>query len=390
LRFSPGEMERRRELARGLMASRELGALLVFGTSGVSRHDQANVLWLSGHMDLHHAYLVVPFDGEAALYVGIGNHVPNAREVADVPVVEWGGRDPAATVVERLRSLGLARGRLGLVGVNARFGIGMPWQHHATLRSSLPDVELVDVTAEYTALRLVKSEEEVARLRAAAAVTDAGMRALVEAAQPGVSEGDLVGAVEAGFRGAGGVPHISFLRSMAMDEPNGCLPAQNPSDRRLRAGDVIITELSGSVGGYSGQIHRAVFVESEPTEPWRRMLDAARAAYDGVLGALRPGASEASAIAAAEPIRTAGYGIHDSLLHGFGVDLLPPLIDRGKFAAGGGDERPVFEAGMAVVVQPNPITPDERMGVQLGALTMIGEGGAESLHEIPLEAIVAA
>jgi Xaa-Pro aminopeptidase len=153
---------------------------------------------------------------------------------------------------------------------------------------------------------------------------------------------------------------------------------------------VVIPELRGSVGGYSGQIHRAVFVDGEPSAPWRRMLDAARAAYDGVVGALRPGASERDAIAAAEPIRAAGYGIHDSLLHGFGVDLLPPLIDRRTFATGGGDERPAFAAGMAVVVQPNPITPDERMGVQLGALTIVGEDGAASLHDVPMEPLIAA
>jgi hypothetical protein len=120
------------------------------------------------------------------------------------------------------------------------------------------------------------------------------------------------------------------------------------------------------------------------------MLEAARAAYEGVLGAVRPGASVRDAIAAAEPIRTAGYAIHDSLLHGFGVDLLPPLIDRRTYASGAGDEAPAFEAGMAIVVQPNPITPDERMGVQLGALTILGPNGAESLHETALDTIVTA
>jgi Xaa-Pro aminopeptidase len=46
---------------------------------------------------------------------------------------------------------------------------------------------------------------------------------------------------------------------MPMDAPNGCLPAQNPSGRLLRQGDVILTEISASHWGYSGQIHRPVF-----------------------------------------------------------------------------------------------------------------------------------
>jgi hypothetical protein len=45
---------------------------------------------------------------------------------------------------------------------------------------------------------------------------------------------------------------------------------------------------------------------------------------------------------------------------------------------------------MAIVVQPNPITPDEKMGLQLGELTIVGEEGAESLHDVPHEPLVAA
>ena len=45
---------------------------------------------------------------------------------------------------------------------------------------------------------------------------------------------------------------------------------------------------------------------------------------------------------------------------------------------------------MAIVIQPNPITPDERMGLQLGALTVVTERGATSLHEVPLEPVVTA
>src|SRR5919199_3756743 len=134
-------MERRRTLARGLMDEHGLDALVLFGNSGVNRHNQANVFWLSNHLDLHHCYLVLPREGEAALFVGLANHVPNAREVSDVPTIEWGGYRPAEKVAERL---GRAR-RVGLVGVNAKFGVGMPYEHYLGLRERVP--ELVDVTA---------------------------------------------------------------------------------------------------------------------------------------------------------------------------------------------------------------------------------------------------
>ena len=40
---------------------------------------------------------------EPGLYVGLRNHLPNAREMTDVPLIEWGGYDPATTVAARSR-----------------------------------------------------------------------------------------------------------------------------------------------------------------------------------------------------------------------------------------------------------------------------------------------
>ncbi|MDI6772729.1 MAG: hypothetical protein QME77_09115 [bacterium] len=123
-RFSVGEMARRWALARDLMRRRDLACLLVFGNSGVNRHNQANVFWLTNHLDLHHNYLVASLDEaiEPALYVGLTNHVPNARQVSDVPIIEWGGYNPAEAVAARLQAVGLGGARIGIVGINHKFG----------------------------------------------------------------------------------------------------------------------------------------------------------------------------------------------------------------------------------------------------------------------------
>ena len=124
-------------------------------------------------------------------------------------------------------------------GVNATFGMGMPYQHHATLRRLLPGLELVEVTAELAALRAVKSDEELRWLRRAAELTDRAVEALRAEVRPGIPEYALLGIVEGAYRSDGGLPHIAFLRSMPMAAPNGCLPAQNPSGRVLRQGDIV-------------------------------------------------------------------------------------------------------------------------------------------------------
>lgn len=274
-KFSPEEMARRWSLARDLMREHNLIGLLVFGNSGVNRHNEANIFWLTNHLDLHHNYLVAPLNEniEAALYSGLTNHVPNARQVSDIPIIEWGGYDPAHTVATRLKEIGLAAGRLGLVGVNHKFGMGMPYQHHATLREALLDFELVDVTLPFTRLRTIKSSEEIEWLRRAAAFNDRAIYALDEQVRPSMTDYSLLSIIESSYRAEGGIPHIAFLRLMTMDDPNGCLPAQNHSDRVIQRGDVIITEISASYWGYSGQIHRPIFVGANPTPDWQAMFD---------------------------------------------------------------------------------------------------------------------
>src|SRR2546428_11098193 len=119
-------MERRRALACGLMDEHGVDALVLHGNSGMNRHNQANVFWLSNHLDLHHCYLVLPREGHATLLVGLVNHVPNAREVSDVPDVEWGGYKPAGGGVPALSGGGGGGGVGGNTAVRDQGGISSP------------------------------------------------------------------------------------------------------------------------------------------------------------------------------------------------------------------------------------------------------------------------
>lgn len=382
-RFSAAEMDRRLDAARRLMDQHDLDALAVYGAGS----NNANMCWLSNHRDLHGAHLVVPRVGPPTLYVSFLNHLPGARERSAVPA-EWGGHAPAEKVAGLLKEVGARRA--GLVGGRSSYGFGMPYLHYLRLREHAPEVELIDLTGEFERLLLIKSDEEIERLRAAAALTDLALAALAEQTRPGMTEHELVARAEYAYRGAGGEVGITFLRSMPMDAPTGIVPAQRSSSREIKRGDVIICELSAVSGGYAGQVLWPVFVGADPTPQWQRLFDAAHGAFTGLLAAVRHGANIADAIAASSAIADSGFTICDALLHGFGLGLHPPYVDPEDLhdpPADGGDR---FERGMAVVLQPNPITPDQRMGIQLGALTVVRDDGAELLHAVPSAPLIAA
>ena len=86
---------------------------------------------------------------------------------------------------------------------------------------------------------------------------------------------------------------------------------------------------------------------------------------------------------ASESIHQAGFTICDDLVHGFGGGYLAPIL-RTRRTSAKVPETFVFQENMVVVVQPNVITEDGRMGVQVGEMMRVVQGGVESLHRYPM------
>ena len=366
-------MERRRRRVDQLCAEQHLDALVVFGTSTNARQGQAQVDYLTGFLGHQDAYVLWAPGRDPMLFVQYYNHVPHARRVARADV-RWGGARSVDTVADELGGLPHVR-RVGLVGP-------VPHGDSQRLLARLADRELVDITADFVRLRLVKSDEELEAMRHAAAITDQALRALVRAAVPGTSELELQAeAVTAAIR-AGGQPHFLYLSSTPMAVPERIVPQQDLTDRRLQPGDVIILELSEAYGGYSGQVLRTITVEAELTPAYRRLHDVAWQAFREVERTIAPGVSAAAVVKAAGLIDAQGLTICDDLVHGYGGGYLPPILRTPRTSHGPVPDF-VFERNMTVVIQPNIVTPDQRTGVQVGELVQVTDNGVVSLHQIP-------
>lgn len=381
-RFSDAEFARRHAAARRLMAAEGVDALVVYGNSGIARHNHADIHYLSGFLGNRNNYVAMPATGEPVLFVQSHNHVPNAREASSIRV-EPGGLDSAVTVARHLSDAGLRKGTIGYVGE-------VPVQSYFTWQRDLAGCEFKDVSAAFRRLRLVKSAEEIEWLRNGATLTDAALDNLIAHVKPGMREYQLGALVESVGLAHGGLPHLYYISSGPQEGDGVCVPRQNLSHRELAQGDVINTEISVSYWGYSGQAHRPIFLQAQPSDRYRRLWSTALEAYQRCLACLRPGATSEDVLDAAEVIAERGFTINDGFLHGFGVGLLPPSI--GTRQAKRGIPKPPFrfEENMCVVVQPNVVTLDERAGVQLGNLVRITRDGAECLHQLPLQYFVTA
>ncbi len=370
-RFSDAEFARRYAAVRAAMAEDHIAALIVYGTPGAD----AEVSYLSNFLVSREAMLVFPVEGQPALFVQYFNHLPNARKVAAISDVRWGGLDTVEAVANNLRERGVGMARLGVLGP-------MPYYRYQAFWPLLRGATFVNFSPQMLKLREIKSEEEIAFLRRGAEFSDLAIEALEREVRPGMREVELAAIVEGAYLGLGGRTHIHYMATTPMLNPSVCVPAQYQSNRIIERGDVLITEISAHYHGYPGQILRPFAIGAPPTDAYQRMFDVALETFNRIMGVLRDGATVNEVLDAAEYIHESGYTICDDLLHGFGGGYLQPTLRTRRT-----NVRPpqpfVFRENMTVVIQPNIITEDERMGVQVGELVRITRGGIESLHSYP-------
>ena len=326
--------------------------------------------WMTGWPGTTEALLLFRPLERMVMFVEYHNHLPLARQMSRDTDVRWGEEKGIAKVIEEL-SRREAR-RIGVIGPLS----GPRWK---ALEAKF---ELISLDGDYIKLRLVKSEEEIAWLRIGAALSDAGMAALVAGTRPGMTEHELGNMIERAFVGHGGTNVIHFIGSTPMAAPDVYVPRQFTSRRKIAAGDFVFCELSAAWWDYSGQVLRGFTVEAEPTPLYRDLQATAYAAFQSIAKTIRPGVLPQSLIDASGIIEENGFTTCDDLVHGFGGGYLPPIVGSRSRPAG---QIPIFplEENMCLVVQPNVITRDLKAGVQFGELGRVTASGFESLHRTP-------
>jgi Xaa-Pro dipeptidase len=214
-------------------------------------------------------YLVRRFDEDR---VRIESKVPRIRSYFD--------RDDAIEAwAAALRELGLERSRLGLELDN----LDLTHRDVTELQRLLPDLEIVDASAVLPRLMAVKSDEEIAVMRIAAARTRIAVEAFRAGLCEGVSERELREQMFRAVTAAGS----DDLRGGVAFGASASVPHGGNGPTRLALNEGAFTECSGYHLGYCATICRtAVFGRSRVVES---LYSVARAAVDAIEATLRPG-----------------------------------------------------------------------------------------------------
>jgi Xaa-Pro aminopeptidase len=365
-RFSDAEYAQRHQRLAAVMEKAGVDHLLV-----VTDHRTGNApQWVTGWPGTVEAYVVFRPGEQMSMFMEWHNHFPLGRKLARGIDVQWGEHRGIHKTIAELKRRGARR-----VGVMGPLVV-------AKYRLLEEHFQMVGLDAEYVKLRQIKSEEEIDWLRIGAALSDAGLAALVAGTQPGLNERELGNIVERAYVGHGGTTMIHYIGVTSMAQPHIFVPPQYHSPRKVQAGDVVFCELSSFWWDYAGQVLRTFTVDAEPTPLYLDLHQTAEAAFDAVTSVVRHGATMQQILDATGVIEDKGYTVCDDLMHGFGGGYFQPIIGTRSRMAGALPEITLQE-NMTVVVQPNVITRDHSAGVQVGEMIRVTHDGFERLHRAP-------
>ncbi|HST39451.1 MAG TPA: Xaa-Pro peptidase family protein [Conexibacter sp.] len=358
--IAPQEFVARRERTRRAVADAGLDGLLAWGSVDWSWA----VRWLADHQsgfasaapfgDKGFSALILPVEGEPILV--LDQRVPAADlTVADARTVE----SVTAGVAQALRDAGLAGKRVGIAGEGAFLDRQRRAIEAQLTAAGAAAVTLVAADAIVEPLHRVKSPAEIALLRHASAVGGAWIGAMVAAAEPGMTEADLVAAGMPVLLAGGGFPDDVVIGSGLPCRPNA--PRGVPSfdaRRPLERGDLLRVDGFGPVLGYYTDLARSACVGQPASEPQAVVLQQAVDLIQTLIDTVRPGVTHAQVHDAGVAFLTERghppHGYFEGFVPMFGHQL--GLTTEGPFVAASSTQP--IEAGQVLALEIVMGTPE--------------------------------
>lgn len=239
-------------------------------------------------------------------------------------------------------------------------------------------------------LRLIKTEEEVNRIRRAIEITVEGVEALMKNARVGMKEYEL----EAYFDFVckkNGVKDFAF-KTIAAAGKNATTLHYVTNDSEIKDGDLILFDLGAQYKLYNGDISRTFPVNGKFTERQKEVYEAVLRVNEEIIKQMKPGVNfiELNKVAKSliakecinlglikDEVEVSKYYYH-SIGHSLGMDTHDIELE-------GRDVN--FEPGMVYTVEPGIYIEEEGIGIRIEDDILITESGNEVLTKNMIKSV---
>jgi len=346
---------------RELMAAKEVSGLFVT--------DRLNLRWLTGFTGSSGVCVVSP--DKAVFLTDSRYRVQAADEVSGAEVITYGS---PKTQDEMLADIFSSMG-LGKIAFEKSMTF-LAWEAITQAHSSLtwePSPEL------FSELRIIKTPEEIGRIKAACRLADQVMDHATKFIKPGVKEYDVLLELEFFLKRNGSMPSFDPI---IVGGPNSAKPHGKPGERPFEVGDFVTVDLGAVYEGYVSDMTRT-FVVGEASDRHKEIYNQVLKAEVECCQALQIGKTGVEVDALARTIldekELAQYFGH-GLGHGIGL----AVHDFGGLSP---RSKNIVEVGQVWTVEPG-VYLDGWGGVRIEDDVLITPEGPEILTFFPKELMV--
>ncbi len=329
-----------------------------------------SIQWLIGFTGSN-ATVVVTSDGLHVITDGryeqqVGEQLTTSKTEASITI------DRDADGVVALRCRGLAR--IGLESDN------VTWHRQQQLNDRCDGAVLVPLNGLVADLRMVKDEAELAALSKAASLADSALDSIAPRLGGGLTERDVARLLDDAMRD-GGADEPSF-ETIVASGPNSALPHHRPSDRRIRAGDLVIIDMGARVDGYGSDMTRS-FMIGDVDDHARHLYAAVAEAQMAGLSTVRAGVAERDVDEVCRQ-SLAAHGLADAFVHGTGhgigleIHEIPFLSARSEG---------VLRSGSVITIEPGAYIPGFG-GVRIEDSVVVTERGCHTITNSPKDPVI--
>ena len=365
--FSSAEFSARLQRVQVRMRDQQLDALLLTEEHEVRYFSGfLTQFWLSPTRPW---FLLVPLEGKPiAVIPSIGEVGMRDSWIDDVRC--WSspqpGDDGISLLVDSLQQLPRRFGRLGMpLGAETR--LRMPAEDYSKLVDNLSFFDIIDCGELLHRLMVVKSAEEISKIRHICQLASDSFIALPGYVSAGMTEREAVRRMRIDLlqRGADEVPFI--VSASGPDGYDNII--MGPTDRELLTGDVLIIDTGSCFDGY--------YCDFDRNYAFGSASDATRAAYDAVyrsteaaLAAAKPGITTSDLWRAMwrvlEAAGTQGNSV-GRMGHGLGMRLT-------EWPSNTATDETVLETGMVLTLEPGMSYADGKQMVHEENIVITGDG----------------
>lgn len=255
----------------------------------------------------------------------------------------------------------------------AKIGIefGMSHARFLSLKKDGPKgAKYIDVTKEIHAIRMVKTSDELDKLRAAEQLTVEIWNDAQKEFKAGMSEREMANVIKKMMidRGEG-----EAFETIVCVGKNAAECHHEPDDTKWNGKEPVLVDMGVKLNGVCSDMTRNI-VPAKPSATYKKVYDLVLKANEAAIAAAKPGMTgKALDKIARDVIKKGGFGkcFGHSLGHGVGYE-----IHESPMASAKSDT--VLKAGMSVTIEPG-IYLEDNLGVRIEDLVLITETGCEVL-----------